>query len=137
MRGVPERIATHLFCSEVGSTASTLGPYRSYSYLRVSTGSSRPLRVDHHAVFAADFFGGDQSVEHVVEHTLRIARARIADWALPNVKARMFDSRLCPTSAALSREVRLRPALQAPHVSYRGHCCHDCDQAARQFMTHS
>jgi hypothetical protein len=49
----------------------------------------------------------------------------------------MFDNGPRPTSAALSREVRLRPALEAPHVSYRGYCCQDCDEAARQFMTHS
>src|SRR5919201_4935564 len=40
-----------------------------------------PIRVDDDAIVAARFLRGDESVEHVVQYALRIARARIADAA--------------------------------------------------------
>src|SRR5262249_53909135 len=59
------------------ATETRLGRPESFCFGDVES----PLRIDDHAVVVLCFLRSDQTVEHIVEHTLRIASAWIAEAA--------------------------------------------------------
>src|SRR3984957_13085224 len=79
-----------------------------------------PLRVDHHPIVAPRFLGGDQAVEHIIQHALRIALLRVAEPAaarqaeLDRIARRHGLAALRPDRpAGAQRDRAVRPGLAA------------------------